>query len=176
MARYSHFSRRGHAQRGQAAMEYVIVSAGVLLPVIMALVFTAQMLWTWHSAVEWTRDGARYAATHCYQNGGANVANWMRSHVPPHLDMQEFASGTAEIQINYYSRNAETGVLEDFACTGGDCSTECVPDAVTIRVNGYQYRTFLNYLGLAPISIPNFMTSMPIESAGCDPEAGVCLP
>jgi len=169
-------SNRRRSQSGQAATEYVIISAGVLLPVTMMLVFTAQILWTWHSAVEWTREGARYAATHCYQNGGGNVANWMRTHVPVHMDQQEFAAGTAEIQVTYYRRNAETGLLEDFTCDGGDCTTECVPDAVTIRVAGYQYRTFLNYLGLPPLQMPNFMTSMPIESAGCDPEAGVCMP
>ncbi|MBI2687110.1 MAG: hypothetical protein HYX27_12405 [Acidobacteria bacterium] len=177
MARYNRSVSRSRAmQGGQAATEYVIVSGGVLLPVTMMLVFTAQIMWVWHSGVEWTREGARYAATHCYQASGDNVRTWMRTHVPPHLDQQEFSQGTAEIQINYYTRNAETGTLEDFACSGGDCSTECVPDAVTIRIGGYQYRTFLNYLGIQPITIPNFMTSMPIESAGCDPEAGTCLP
>jgi hypothetical protein len=92
------------------------------------------------------------------------------------MDQQEFTSGTAEIQIDYYSRNAETGALETFACDGGDCSTTCVPDAVTIRVTGYSYRTFMNYLGLPAVQMPNFMTSMAIESAGCDPEQGTCLP
>lgn len=167
---------RRATQGGQAAAEYAIVSAGVLLPVTMMLVFTAQLLWVWQSAVEWTREGARYAATHCYQSGGDNVRNWMRTHVPVNLDQQEFSAGTAEIQLNYYTRNAETGALEEFACSGGDCSTECVPDAVTVRITGYSYRTFLNYLGLPPVQMPNFMTSLPIESAGCDPEAGTCLP
>lgn len=169
-------SKRRRGQGGQASAEFAILSAGVLMPVTFMLVFTAQMLWTWHSAVEWTREGARYAATHCFQAGGDNVRSWMRTHVPAHLDQQEFSAGTAEININYYARNVETGTLEDFSCDGGDCSTECVPDAVTIRIGGYQYRTFLNYLGLPPIQMPNFMTSMPIESAGCDPEAGTCLP
>lgn len=167
---------RRATQGGQAAAEYAIVSAGVLLPVTMMLVFTAQLLWVWQSAVEWTREGARYAATHCYQGGGDNVRAWMRTHVPVNLDQQEFSAGTAEIQLNYYTRNAETGTLEEFACSGGDCSTECVPDAVTVRITGYSYRTFLNYLGLPPVQMPNFMTSLPIESAGCDPEAGTCLP
>lgn len=177
MARFSRsVSRSRRREGGQAALEYAIASAGVLIPVTFMLVFTAQLLWTWHSAVEWTRDGVRYAATHCYQNGGANVRSWMRSHVPVHMDQQEFSSGTAEIQIDYYSRNAETGALEVFACDGGDCSTECVPDAVTIRVNGYRFQMFMSYLGLPAIQMPNFMTSSPIESAGCDPETGTCQP
>jgi len=169
-------TRCRRSQGGQQAVEYVIASASVFLPVTFMIVFTAQLLWTWHSAVEWTREGARYAATHCYQNGGGNVRSWMQSHVPVHMDQQEFSSGSAEILIDYYSRNAETGTLEAFACDGGDCSTECVPDAVTIRVTGYSYRTFMNYLGLPAVQMPNFMTSSAIESAGCDPEQGTCQP
>ena len=92
-------TRRRRSQGGQAAVEYAVTSAGVLIPVTFMLVFTAQLLWTWHSGVEWTREGARYAATHCFQNGGDNVRSWMRTHVPPHMDQQEFSSGTAEIFI-----------------------------------------------------------------------------
>jgi hypothetical protein len=163
-------------QRGQATLEFVLTTAGIVFPITFMIIFTAQMLWTWHSAVEWTREGARYAATHCYQGAGENVRNWMRTHVPVHMDQLEFSGGTAEILINYYSRNVETGSLEDFACDGSECSAECVPDAVSIRVTGYQYRTFLTYLGLPPIQMPNFLTSTNIESAGCDPESGECQP
>lgn len=169
-------ARRRRAQGGQAALEYALTSAGVLIPMTFMIVFTAQMLWTWHSAAEWTRNGARYAATHCYSGNGQNVQNWMRANVPVHMDQAEFSAGTAEIQVNYYSRNVETGVLEDFTCDGGDCSVECVPDAVTVRVNGYQFRGFMSYLGLPPVTMPNFMTSVPIESAGCDPDTGQCTP
>ncbi|MBM3785364.1 MAG: pilus assembly protein [Acidobacteria bacterium] len=167
-------SRRAR-QGGQAASEFVITSAGVVFPLTFMIIFTAQLLWTWHSAVEWTRDGARYAATHCY-NGGANVRTYMQNNVPVHMDRQEFAGGTAEVQVNYYTRNVETGVLEDFSCEGGDCSTDCVPDAVTVRVTGYEFRHFMSYLGLPPVQMPNFMTSMPIESACCDPLTGECQP
>ena len=98
MARFNQVvTRRRRGQSGQAATEYVVASAGVLIPVTFMIVFTAQLLWTWHSAVEWTREGARYAATHCFSNGGDNVRSWMRSHVPPHMDQQEFQAGTAEI-------------------------------------------------------------------------------
>ena len=30
------------------------------------VIFVAEMLWVWHSVVDFTRDGARYAATHCW--------------------------------------------------------------------------------------------------------------
>jgi hypothetical protein len=52
----------------------------------------------------------------------------------------------------------------------------CVPDAVTVRVTNYEFRKFMGYLGLPPVSVPDFYTTVPIESAGCDPEQGTCLP
>jgi hypothetical protein len=164
------------ARNGQAALEYILVGGGIVFPLIFMIVFLSQLLWTWHSAVEWTRDGARYAATHCFQNNGENVRAYMRTRVPVHMDQQEFQSGTADIQINYYARNPETGQLEDFQCAGGDCSVECVPDVVSIRISGYQFRRFVGYMNLQPIEMPSFLTSVPMESAGCDPESGTCTP
>jgi hypothetical protein len=47
---------------------------------------------------------------------------------------------------------------------------------VRVSVTGFEYRTFVTSLGLPPVPIPDFQTSLPIESAGCDPEQGTCLP
>ena len=168
--------RRQIGQRGQAALEYIIVAGGVVLPMTFMIIFTAQLLWTWHSVVEWTRDGARYAATHCFQNGGENVRTYMRTHVPVNLDQLEFQAGGATIEVNYFQRDVDTGTLTEFNCSGGDCSTECVPDAVTIRITGYEFRAFMASLGLPPVALPNFQTSLPIESSGCDAELGTCTP
>jgi len=44
------------------------------------------------------------------------------------------------------------------------------------EVRNYEFRSFVGYLGLRPVPIPDFQMSMPIESAGCDPDSGVCLP
>ena len=38
------------------------------------------------------------------------------------------------------------------------------------------YQRARPYLGLPPVTLPNFRTSLPMESAGCDPEQGVCNP
>lgn len=168
--------RRRQQQGGQALIEWVIVNAGIILPTTFGIIFTAQLLWVWHSAIEWTRDGTRYAVTHCFQGNGENVRNYMRTHVPVNVDQTEFQGGTADIGINYYGKDPDTGVLSDFTCSGSDCSTDCIPDAVTVRVTGYQFRTFLTYLGLPPVVMPDFATTLPIESAGCDPELGSCLP
>src|SRR5882757_6926964 len=54
----------GHAhpdQRGAITIEYVIAFATMLLPMTMMIIFTAQLLWVWHSVTDFTRTGARYA-------------------------------------------------------------------------------------------------------------------
>jgi hypothetical protein len=167
---------KAHRRSGQATMEYVLVSATVMIPLTFAIIFTAELLWVWHSVVEFTRDGARYATTHCWQSDGQNVADYMKQHVPPMVDSSQITGGDAEISISYYSRDPESGTLVDFACDGGDCSSMCIPDAVTVRLKNYQFRYFVSYLGLPAVSIPDFYTTLPMESAGCDPEQGTCLP
>jgi hypothetical protein len=165
-----------HTQRGQATVEYAITFAAIIMPLTGAIIFTAQLLWIWHSVVDFTRDGARYATTHCWQGNGGNVEAYMRSHVPPMVDYDQFQQGAAEIAVEYYSRNVETGALEPFSCEGGECSTECIPDTVTVRVRNYQFTKFMSYLGLQPVVLPDFHTSLPMESAGCSPDQAACLP
>src|SRR5437870_5030974 len=125
------------AQRrsGQATIEYAILYAGVILPLTFAIVFAAEMLWVWHSVVDFTRDGARYATTHCWTANGDNVMTYMRSHVPRMIDMDQFQQGQAELAVTYYSRDPDTGSLVDFTCASGECSVDCIPDAVTVRVS-----------------------------------------
>ncbi len=171
-----HPHRRGSGSgRGQALLEYVILLVGVVTPMTFGLIAIAQMMWIWHSVVDYTRLGARYAATHCWQAGGENVLQWMRANVPPMPDQASFRDGPAELVVEYYKKNADTGILETFQCDG-DCSTLCVPDTVTVRVRNYEFRFFMGYLGLPSVQIPDFSTSMPIEGAGCDPELGTCNP
>ena len=163
------------SQSGQATVEYAILTAGVIIPVVFGLIYAAQMLWIWHSVADFTRDGARYAATHCWQASGDNVANYMKTHVPLMVDQDQFQNGTVEIDVNYFSRDPNTGALTDFSCDT-ECSTQCIPDTVTVRVRNYEFRGFVGYLGLPAVQMPDFQTSTAIESAGCDPEQGTCLP
>lgn len=163
-------------RRGQATLEFAITYTTLILPLTSAIVFTAQLLWIWHSVVDFTRDGARYAATHCWEGNGENVASYMRTHVPMMIDMDQFQQGGADIQVQYFQRNTDSGQLESFSCTGGECSTDCIPDAVSVRVSNYEFRRFLTYLGLPGIPLPDFQTSLPMESAGCDPDTAQCLP
>ena len=167
--------RRRNPEAGQALVEYVMIYSAIILPLTFMIIFTAQMMWVWNTVVEWTRNGARYAATHCAQSGGGNVTEFMRNNVPLTFDFEQFRSGPAEVRVEYFSRDPASGELVEYAC-GSDCSLECVPDAVKIRVTGYEFRAFQSYLGLPPIPVPEFATTVPIESAGCDPETGSCLP
>jgi len=164
-------------QKGAIALEYLILLTGVLVPATFSIIFTSELLWVWHSGIEFTRDGARYAATHCWQGAGDNVRAYMQEHVPLTVDRQQFQNaGSDVIVIEYFARDAETGELAEFSCDG-ECSTSCVPDVVSVRIQNYEFRhAFLSYLGLPSVPMPEFRTTLPMESAGCDPEQGQCFP
>jgi hypothetical protein len=159
---------------GQAALEFALLYAGVILPLTFMTLFVAQMLWVWHSAIEFTRDGARYAATHCWHPDGSNVTAYMTSHVPRMIDMDQFMSGGAAITVEYYRRDPSTGLLGEFTCDAGECNPLCVPDTVTVRVSNYEFRRFFTtYLRLSPVVLPDFRASMAMGGGGCD-ETGNC--
>lgn len=162
-------------RKGQSTVEFAITFAMITMPLTFAIIFTAQLLWVWHSVVEFTRDGARYATTHCWSGSGENVLSYMRTHVPPSVESDQLANGTANVEVRYFARNADTGQLEDYVCDGSPCTTECVPDAVTVRITGYEFRRVLSFLGIPPVALPDFRTSLPMESAGCGPDSTECL-
>ena len=156
-------------------MEFALAYLGVVLPLTFAIIFTAELLWVWHSSADFTRDGARYAATHCWQAGGDNVLTYMRTHAPLMVDQDQFTNGTATLAITYFAKDPATGTLAEFSCDS-DCTSGCMPDTVTVAIKNYEFRHFMAYLGLPPVPMPDFQTTIPIESAGCDPEQGTCLP
>jgi hypothetical protein len=156
-------------------VEYALLFGGVIIPFTFGLIAMSQLLWVWHTAVEFTRMGARYAATHCWQADGNNVRAWMRANIPPVLDQDAFRSGPAQINVRYFAKDPDSGALRDFSCAA-ECSTACVPDVVTVRITDYQFRRFISYVGLPAVRMPEFNATVPIESAGCDPDLGSCLP
>jgi Flp pilus assembly protein TadG len=160
---------------GQAAFEFVLLYGAVILPLTFMIVFVAEMFWVWHSVADYTRTGARYAATHCWMADGSNVQEYMTTHVPPMIDMDQFQNGSATITAQYYSVDPSSGSLTEFTCEGGDCSVNCVPDVVTVSVPNYQFTRFSSYFKLPAVSMPDFRTTLPMESNGCD-ETGNCLP
>jgi hypothetical protein len=162
-----------HPRSGQAVTEFALLYAGVVLPLGFMIIVIAQMLWIWHSVVDFTRQGASYAATHCFVGDGSNVVNWMQSNVPPMIDQNQFQNGAAGIQVQYYSANPD-GSLSQFAGCDATCSPACIPDAVSVAITSYQYLRFSSYFKLPPVIIPPFTTTIPMESAGCD-ETGTCV-
>ena len=168
-------SGRLGGRSGQQTVEFAVLYAGVILPLTFMTIFFAEILWIWHSVVDFTRDGARYAATHCWQADGANVVSYMTTHVPLMIDMDQFQNGTAGITVQYYSKDPDSGSLTDFSCDAGECSADCIPDAVAVSVTSYQFTRMASFFRLPPVTMPDFRTSVAMQSAGCD-EGGNCLP
>ena len=164
-------------ETGQTTVEFALVYAGVLVPLTFGLIYISQLLWVWHSVVDFTRQGSGYAATHFWESSASNVIGFMRANVPLMVDRDQFQNGPAQIGVTGHAItiSANMGNAQPFGCAT-DCSTACIPDTVTVTVTGYQYTGFVSYLGLPAVPLPNFQTSQPVESAGCDPEQGVCLP
>jgi hypothetical protein len=152
---------------GQAVTEFAVLYAGVILPLTFMTFFAAQALWIWHGMVEFTRDGARYAATHCFQTDAANVVTYMQTHVPPVIDQQQFQlGGSAVVQVQYvYAPDVDPNACAD-----------CIPDSVSVSVNNYTFGRLAAFLKLPGIAMPPFTTNLPMESAGFQDASGTCVP
>jgi hypothetical protein len=170
-------------------MEYALMFVGVIVPFTFGIMFVADVLWVWHSMVEFTRDGARYAVTHCWESDSSNVLSYMYANVPVNLQQAEFnqANANAAVTINYFSVDPDSGSLDPFTCATGDCTIGCIPDVVQVSIQNYVYTNFFtNFLQLNGIAMPTWTYSLPMESAGCDgaqenlgagiPSSGGCLP
>ena len=158
---------------GQATVEMALVLIAGLVPLTLGLLAVAELTWTYHALTTLTRQGARYAATHCWQDdAGSNVVSWMQANAPPFIDRAQLQSGEVQIQVNYWSHDLTTRESAPFSCAGS-CTSECVPDSVTVSISGYQFGHLLPALGLSPLEIPPFATTVEIESAGGDPDTGL---
>ena len=162
--------KRRNRESGQAATEFAVLYAAVILPLTFMIVFVAEMLWIWHSAVDFTREGARYAATSCWALDGSasNVLGHMQS-VEPNV-MKQFQSAGAQIQVAYFTQNPDGSVtpFDATACTGN----LCIPDSVSVGVSNYQFLPFSGFMKLPPVTMPAFTTTVPMESAGYQDATG----
>ena len=156
---------------GQTTLEYALLFAGVIVPLTFGIMFLADALWVWHSMVDFTRDGARYATTHCWYSDSSNVIAYMYANVPVNLEQAQFnqANATAAVTVNYFSVDPDSGELDAFTCASGDCTLGCIPDVVQVSIQNYTFTNFFtNFLLLPGIAMPSWMVSLPMESAGCD--------
>jgi hypothetical protein len=162
--------------RGQASVEMALVLVAGIVPLTLGLIAFGEIAWTFHALSTLTRQGARYAATHCWQDDtGSNVVSWMQANAPPFPDRTQLAAGGVLIQVGYWTHDPATRQSVPFSCAGG-CSPQCVPDSVTVSVSGYQFSHFLPLLGLQPLQVPSFSTTVEVEGAGGDPETAISSP
>jgi Flp pilus assembly protein TadG len=168
--------RSCRASRGQATVEFALVLIFGIVPLTFGLIAFTELAWTYHALATLTRQGARYAATHCWQDAtGSNVVNWMQANAPPFPDRQQLNAGDITIQVNYWTHDLDAHRSVPFSCSA-TCTAECVPDSVTVSISGYQFTHFLPMLGLQPLQVPPFSTTVEIESAGGDPETATSSP
>ena len=163
------------APRGQAALEFALLYAAAILPLTFMIVFVAEMLWTWHSVVDYTRAGAQFAATHCWESdaSASNVLNWMESHVPPMLDQIQFQTNSAGIQVQYFSEASDGTLTPLSSCSDGGAI--CEPDMVSVGITTYQFTRFSAFFKLPNVQMPPFTTTIPMESGGYQDASGTCV-
>lgn len=167
---------RKTGSRGQASVEMALTLVAGILPLTLGLIAFAEIAWTYHALATLTRQGARYAATHCWQDdAGSNVVTWVQANAPAFPDRAQLVSGGIQIQVNYWTHDPITNQSIPFSC-GGGCSSQCVPDSVTVGIGGYQFNHFLTQLGLQPLQVPPFSTTVEVQSAGGDAETAISSP
>jgi hypothetical protein len=152
--------------KGQASVEMALALVFVVLPLTLMLIGLIEIAWTYHALATITRQGARYAANHCWQDSsGSNVVTWMQENSPMFPDRQQLITGGIQVEVAYWRHDPETHTSVAFEC-GGGCSQECVPDSVTVRLVGYEFSHFITMLGFQPLQMPQFATTVEIQSAG----------
>ncbi len=154
--------------RGQATIEFALAMLAGIIPLTLGLLAFTEIAWTYHALATLTRQGARYAATHSY-DGGSNVASWMQNNSPAFPGRSGLLNGEIGIEVRYWTHNPLTNVSEEFNTEG---CTQCVPDSVTVSILPYEFEHFLTQLGLEPLTMPAFSTTVEMQGGGIDPETG----
>jgi hypothetical protein len=148
-----------------------------ILPLTIGLIAFAEAAWTYHGLTALTRLGARYAATHCFEDSsGQNVVAWLTDSnnisLPAFPDRRQLVNGGIQVQVQYWTHDPDQGSIP--VTCNASCGAACVPDSVTVSIAAgnpgtYTFNRFLRSLGLPPIQLPAFSTTMPMES-GVNPE------
>jgi len=97
------------------------------------------------------------------------TGGYMPTHVPPMIDMDQFQTGAAGIQVKYYQADLTTGALTEFSCDSGECSAACVPRRGEREHYQLQVHALLGFFSSCPRS-PSRPSppACPWKSAGCD--------
>jgi hypothetical protein len=171
----TNFSRRRRPRNGQAALEFALLYSAAILPLTFMVIFLSEMVWAWHSVVDFTRAGAQFAATHCWASdaSGSNVLAWMEAHVPPIIDRDQFQTNAAGIQVQYFSQASDGTLTPLSGCSDGGAI--CEPDAVSVSVTTYRFTRFSSFFKLGSVLMPPFTTTIPMESGGYQDATGACV-
>ena len=144
---------------GQATIEFALLYSAVILPLTFMAVFVSEMLWVWHSVVDFTRDGANYAATHCWMGDGSNVTAALQ------FGITGTADGSAAPLISNLTADmitVTTQCIDPVPLALGDCSVSGCgtpaggqrPDFITVSMpNGYIIQPRIPYILLDPIPL-----------------------
>src|SRR5207237_5927379 len=131
--------------RGQATVEMALVLLFGILPLTLGVIAFLEAAWTYHGLVALTRLGARYAATHCFQDSsGQNVVSWLTDlnnvALPLFPDRQELATGGIPITVQSCTHGPDLGSIP-VSCNAS-CNAQCVPDSVTVSIASSNPYTF----------------------------------
>ena len=100
----------------------------------------------------------------------------MIANAPAFPDRSKLVTGEIPIQVKYWTNDSTNHLSNPFSCGGDACSAQCVPDSVTVSINGYYFNHILPYFGFGPLLVPSFATTVEIQGSGANPETGVSLP
>lgn len=127
----------GARARGAATVEFALVLIPFLL-LLLGAIEMGRVLFTFNSAVEATRRGARTAVVSAIDSGA--ILTEMKTILP---DLSN-----ATVQVNYLPAG----------CASADCAY------VEVGLQGYTVTPLL--WPMSPITLPAFTTTLPAESLG----------
>jgi Flp pilus assembly protein TadG len=149
-----HF-RTNKNERGAALIEFAIV-ATVFLTVLFGILEFGRLFWTHNALRDAARRGVRYATVRKNDTAGINAVKNMVVYGDPNANpatATPVVNGltTANVDVQYQNYN---GVL--------------LSSRATVAINNFQFQFAVPLLG-GTITMPDYRTSLPGESAGFIP-------
>lgn len=159
--------RLGRRQHGLTTVEFAIVGT-VFFVILFGVIEVGRALFVWNAIAEATRRGARVAAV-CPPNHGGVARATVFSNNPGDVADSPILYNltTANVTVTYLEAQDTDadGVDDTLAVTGGAFPI----DYVQVEITGYQH-TLLIPLLTRTITVPPFITTLPAESLGWNPD------
>src|SRR5262249_40611775 len=108
-------------------------------------------------------------------SSGSNVITWMQANAPAFPDRAQLASGGVQIQVSYWTHDPVTRQSVPFTCGGGGAPPRAPPPCTGRRPRTPRSH-FFPTLGLQPLQVPAFSTTVEFQSAGANPETAISTP